>query len=439
AGHPSYPLGVMSQEIKQQQHQGVFPAYTASPNAALPRFTSSPGSFPGPPKPGSIYTPQPSTPVDPYLPSLPHSYMNGPNHPQPGHQCNGGMPVERYHPFYASNQNQLDIYRQQRPPLYPEQQYGVQQRFELTYPSRYSQPGFQVNGYSAMQQPQPIRHYGPFGHSRSSDARVTDPLSGAPSVHGGIEYALAVGNGSPFGEYPNPYMSQSPHIPGQDAFHMQIKTEMGLPSPQMLPAQISSGCLNPKTQAGLCLPNGGPMRSVIKQEPGMPPTPTTPKKPEMWSDNEHNFLDPEIGGVAVAPSHGSVLIECAKRELHATTPLKNPDRNHPTRISLVFYQHKNLNEAKHGLAMWEAKMAEKAREKEEEAERNGGEGTPSKSSKKGGKREHSESSETTGEPPYKRFIKALMEGSSSSFTTNTYVMTAPYAFTKVTGPYSQFV
>ncbi|MEQ2239146.1 hypothetical protein ILYODFUR_001579 [Ilyodon furcidens] len=439
AGHPSYPLGVMSQEIKQQQHQGVFPAYTTSPNAALPRFTNSPGSFPGPPKPGSIYTPQPSTPVDPYLPSLPHSYINGPNRPQPGHQCNGGMPVERYHPFYASNQNQLDIYRQQRPPLYPEQQYGVQQRFELTYPSRYSQPGFQVNGYSAMQQPQPIRHYGPFGHSRSSDARVIDPLSGAPSVHGGIEYALAVGKGSPFGEYPNPYMPQSPHIPGQDAFHMQIKTEMGLPSPQMLPAQISSGCLNPETQAGLCLPNGGPMGSVIKQEPGMPPTPTTPKKPEMWSDNEHNFLDPEIGGVAVAPSHGSVLIECAKRELHATTPLKNPDRNHPTRISLVFYQHKNLNEAKHGLAMWEAKMAEKAREKEEEAERNGGEGTPSKSSKKGGKREHSESSETTGEPPYKRFIKALMEGSSSSFTTNTHVMTAPYAFTKVTGPYSQFV
>ncbi|XP_015247701.1 PREDICTED: methylcytosine dioxygenase TET2 [Cyprinodon variegatus] len=413
SGHPSYPLGAMPQQI-QQPHRGVFPPYPASPNTALQRFPNSPGSFPGSPKPRSMYSPQSSTPAMPYPPSFPNSYMNGPNRLQPGPQCNGGMPVEGFHPFY----------RQQQPAIFPEQQCVAQQRFELNYPARYGQPGFQVNGYSAMQHPQPMRHYGPFGHNRTSDGRF-DPLSGAASVNGAVDYALAVGKGNPFGEYPNPYLPQSPHIPGQDSFRMQMQTEMGMPNPQVLPAQLSGGCLNGEAH--------------IKQEPGMPQTPTTPKKPEMWSDNEHNFLDPEIGGVAVAPSHGSVLIECAKRELHATTPLKNPDRNHPTRISLVFYQHKNLNEAKHGLAMWEAKMAEKAREKEEEAERNGGEGTPSKSSKKGGKREHLESSETTGEPPYKRFIKALMEGSSSSFTTNTHVMTTPYAFTKVTGPYSQFV
>ncbi|XP_012737642.2 methylcytosine dioxygenase TET2 [Fundulus heteroclitus] len=439
SGHPSYPLGAMPQQIQQQQQRGVFPPYPPSPNAALPRFSNGPGSFPGPPRPESMYTPQPSAPAGSYLPSLPNAYMNGPNRPQPGLQCNGGMPVESYHPFYAANQKQLDMYRQQRPALYPEQQYGVQQRFELSYPSRYSQPGFQVNGYSVMRPPQPVRHYGPFGHTRTSDTRFIDPLTGAPPVHGAVDYALAVSKGSQFGEYPKPYLPPSPHIPGHDSFHMQIKPEMGMPGPQMLPAHISGGCLNAETQPGLSLPNGGPPLPGIKQEPGMPTTPTTPKKPEMWSDNEHNFLDPEIGGVAVAPSHGSVLIECAKRELHATTPLKNPDRNHPTRISLVFYQHKNLNEAKHGLAMWEAKMADKAREKEEEAERNGGEGTPSKSGKKGGKREHSEASEPAGEPPYKRFIKALMEGSSSSFTTNTHVTTTPYAFTKVTGPYSQFV
>lgn len=272
-----------------------------------------------------------------------------------------------------------------------------------------------------------------------SEPQFMDPLSSAPSAHGGLDYTAAVCKGNQFGGYPNPYLSQSPQIlpPGQDPFHMQIKTEMGMPHPQMLSSQISGGCLNPETQSGLGLPNGNLLGSGIKQEPETPQTPTTPQKPEMWSDNEHNFLDPDIGGVAVAPSHGSVLIECAKRELHATTPLKNPDRQHPTRISLVFYQHKNMNEAKHGLALWEAKMAEKAREKEEDAERNGGEGTPSKG-KKGVKREHPESSETIGKPPYKRFIQALMEGSLSC-TTNTYVSTAPYAFTKVTGPYSQFV
>ncbi|XP_069022995.1 methylcytosine dioxygenase TET2 [Embiotoca jacksoni] len=441
SGQLSYPLGVHHQHLQQQQHLLRYPGST---NTAFTRFPNHPGSFPSTSTPGSMYPPQPQTPGGPYPSPLhvPNAYMNGSNHPYPGYQCNGGMPLDSYHPYYASNPKHLEMYRQQRPALYSEQQYGVPQRYEVSYPPRYSQPGLQVNGYNAsgMRPVHPMRPYGPYGPNRASDPQFMDPLSRAPSVHGGLDYAAAVSKGNQFGEYPNPYLPQSPHIlpPGQDPFHMQIKTEMGIPCQQMLSAQLSGGCLNPETQSGLGLPNGSLMGPSIKQEPGTPQTPTTPQKPEMWSDNEHNFLDPDIGGVAVAPSHGSVLIECAKRELHATTPLKNPDRNHPTRISLVFYQHKNLNEAKHGLALWEAKMAEKAREKEEEAERNGGEGTPSKGSKKGVKREHPDSSETTGQPPYKRFIKALMEGSLSC-TTNTYVNTSPYAFTKVTGPYSQFV
>ncbi|XP_040043643.2 tet methylcytosine dioxygenase 2 [Gasterosteus aculeatus] len=437
SGQPAHPLGAHHQ---QQQHQSALPPYPGSTNvASYPRFPNHPGSFPSTSKPGTMYPPQPPTPASPYPSPLhaPNSYINGTNRPYPGYQCNGGMPLDNCHPYYASNPKHLDLYRQQRPALYSEQQYGAHQRYEVNYPPRYAEPGLQVNGYNAcsMRPGHPARPYGPYGPNGASDPQFMDPLSRAPSAHGGLDYAAAVSKGNQFGGYPNPYLSRSPQIfaPGQDPFHMQIKTEAGTPRPQVLSAPLGGGCYNPEAQSGLGPPNGGLVG--IKQEPGTPQTPTTPQKPEVWSDNEHNFLDPEIGGVAVAPSHGSVLIECAKRELHATTPVKNPDRTHPTRISLVFYQHKNMNEAKHGLALWEAKMAEKAREKEEDAERNGGEGTPSKG-KKGAKREHIET-ESTGEPPYKRFIQALMEGSSSC-TTNSHVNTTPYAFTKVTGPYSQF-
>lgn len=435
-GPSPHRLGVHPQQLQQQQHANILPTYPGSPHpASYPGFPIHSGSFPSTSKAGGMYS---TTPTSPYPSPLhvPNSYMNGANSPYPGYQCNGGMPLDNYHPYYASNPKHLDIYRQQRPALYPEQQYGVHQR----YPPRYGEPGLQVNGYSACSMRpgiHPMGTYPPYGANGATN--LMDALSRAPSTHPGLNYEVAMKNGNQFGGYPSPYLPQSPQMfpPGQDPFRMPIKQEMGLPGSQLLPPALGSECVTPQAQFGV--PNGNLQGASIKQEPGTPSTPTTPQKPEMWSDNEHNFLDPDIGGVAVAPSHGSILIECAKRELHATTPVKNPDRNHPTRISLVFYQHKNMNEAKHGLALWEAKMAEKAREKEEDAERNGGEVTPSKSGgKKGVKREHPESFDSTREPPYKRFIQTLLEGSLSS-TTNTYVSTTPYAFTKVTGPYSRFM
>ncbi|XP_061115434.1 methylcytosine dioxygenase TET3 [Conger conger] len=165
---------------------------------------------------------------------------------------------------------------------------------------------------------------------------------------------------------------------------------------------------------------------------------------EVWSDSEHNFLDPRIGGVAVAPAHGSILFECARRELHATTPLKKPDRSHPTRISLVFYQHKNLNQPNHGLAIWEAKMkllAERARQRQQEAALLGLSQDDIKAYGKKRKWGGAAAGGGAGAAPGQG--KDRREGVSTRQAptnhTNTVVTAAPYAYTQLTGPYSRWV
>ncbi|CAJ1067407.1 methylcytosine dioxygenase TET1 isoform X2 [Xyrichtys novacula] len=160
------------------------------------------------------------------------------------------------------------------------------------------------------------------------------------------------------------------------------------------------------------------------------------KQEEVWSDSEHNFLDHNIGGVAVAPSHGSILIECARRELHATTPILRPNRSHPTRISLVFYQHKSLNEPGHGMAMWDAKMAKRERDREEEAERLRMEDSPQMNGKGAG---GVELEEETGEEEEK--AKRMMNVPTRQMWTlprDSVITVSPYALTQVTGPYNRW-
>lgn len=74
------------------------------------------------------------------------------------------------------------------------------------------------------------------------------------------------------------------------------------------------------------------------------------------NENKECFTDKQMGGVAVALPHGSIVIECAKLEMHSTTALKRPNRLNPNRISLIFYQHRNLNRPKHGTVEWAEKM-----------------------------------------------------------------------------------
>ncbi|KAI1883599.1 hypothetical protein AGOR_G00233230 [Albula goreensis] len=358
-----------------------------------------------------------------------------PSSAYPGYQCNGSIPPDNFCSYYSSNQKHMDAYPHQRPQMYPQQQYSPHPQYRVEYPPRYDEHSLQVNGYSnCNMRPNvhPLGPYSPFGPNSVPNSQFPPAMRETTMDYG------AVSKSSQYNGYPNPYPDQSPqmYLQDKDPFSSQIKQEMNLHDAhgmaQVLP-QLGTEHLTP-THPEFRLPNGNIQGIAIKQE-SQPEIQDSVKKEDVWSDNEHNFLDPEIGGVAVAPSHGSILIECAKRELHATTPLKNPDRNHPTRISLVFYQHKNMIEAKHGLALWEAKMAEKTREKELDAEKHGAEGTPTKNKRV--KREHPEVQENA-DLPFKRFIQTLTE-KSMSCTTNTYVSTSPYAFTKVTGPYNRYV
>ena len=84
-------------------------------------------------------------------------------------------------------------------------------------------------------------------------------------------------------------------------------------------------------------------------------------KPEVKyeTDCSEAIQDPEVGGLALALPHGSLLVEVAKQELHATTALRSPNKIHPCRVGLVFYQHGNLNLPQHGKAKTERKNQER--------------------------------------------------------------------------------
>ncbi len=81
------------------------------------------------------------------------------------------------------------------------------------------------------------------------------------------------------------------------------------------------------------------------------------------SEDDVRWIDSSMGGVGLALSHGSILIECAKQEVHATTRINKPNRKEPTRISIVFYQHRLMNFKNHGYEEYRKHMEQKAAQK----------------------------------------------------------------------------
>lgn len=304
-------------------------------------------------------------------------------------------------------------------------------------------PAYASNLYAGRPPPYP----GPSdpGHlypAAGSYLNASAPLSPYPGLlHPGAQYPAYPCNGALPGDGRGPYLG--PYPPPAQPLDLYGHPGPLPPIHTFYPARFPAGAPRsfPVTRPLAC--SAGLAYAYPGAPAEGPPAGSGEPRPDeaddaVWSDSEHCFLDAGIGGVAVAPEHGSILIECAKRELHATTPLREPDRQRPTRVSLVFYQHKSMNEPKHGLALWEAKVAEKAREREEEAERHGPDLPPARPARKARAREPPDPPEPAAQSAYLRFVRALTAYAPAG-TTDSTITTAPYAYTRVTGPYSRYI
>ncbi|XP_007946491.1 methylcytosine dioxygenase TET2 [Orycteropus afer afer] len=456
---PHHPLTdhPQSESINSYSSSGPTSLYMRQPNPVSPYPSSSHTSdIYGGANPMNLYSTSSQTAGSYFNSSNPvNSYpgLLNQNNQYPSYQCNGNVSMDNCAPYlgsYSPQSQPMDLYRYPNqdplsklnlPPIHTlyQQGFGNSQSFSSKYLG-YGNQNMHGDAFTSCTIRPNVHHVGTFppysthemdGHFIEAPSRLPPNLTNPsidykngehhPSSHIIHNYSAAPG-----------MFSSSLH-----ALHLQNKEN------DML-SHTANGLLKMLTheraasaQEGLHKSNDAGIQEKPPSVAVLGVASAAEDNDEVWSDSEQSFLDPDIGGVAVAPTHGSILIECAKRELHATTPLKNPNRNHPTRISLVFYQHKSLNEPKHGLALWEAKMAEKAREKEEECEKYGPDYVPQKSHGKKVKREPTEPHEPS-EPTYLRFIKSLTERTMSA-TTDSTVTTSPYAFTRVTGPYNRYI
>jgi hypothetical protein len=130
---------------------------------------------------------------------------------------------------------------------------------------------------------------------------------------------------------------------------------MGPTATPVIPAHFPQTALGPPTAINAMNPMN-PMNPMNAMNQPPPKISEVIGEVTEINDNLECFQDKQMGGVAVSLPHGSIVIECAKLEMHSTTALKKPNRLNPGRISLIFYQHRNLNRPKHGTMEWAEKM-----------------------------------------------------------------------------------
>ena len=209
----------------------------------------------------------------------------------------------------------------------------------------------------------------------------------------------------------------------------------------------------PSTQSKPVMqPNGSFVAPTLGQGPDEPTF--TMMDPTVvrceWQDNTESFHDPGIGGVAIALSHGAVLFEVAKRELHATTALKNPNRYQPTRISLVFYQHKNLNYQHHGYYEYERKLTTQRKNRIKKLMEEGATAEEAEKAVKPGRKRKKETEEEEEEEEKKidfaktsaaqyRYMWDTTVGHGMTLTTDSIITRWIDPQPMVTGPYQRWV
>lgn len=153
----------------------------------------------------------------------------------------------------------------------------------------------------------------------------------------------------PYSPYENPYNSYNYNYTQSYQPYSYTPGPMPPPGPTSVPTP-PNWSLYPHANPAAAVPNPVPIMKAPE-----PPKETLGEVKEV-NDNLDCFEETQMGGVAIALQHGSLVIECAKLEMHSTTALKHPNRLNPTRMSLIFYQHRNLNRRAHGTAEWAEKM-----------------------------------------------------------------------------------